>query len=350
METLEFNGKRYIKISSAARETGYTADYIGQLCRGKKIDAKLVGRTWYVYEDELHMHQRTRGRSSHEKARKSVKEQVRAATEQEVIIPIHHASERRAPEYRKRIINEKIQYHADDSNLFPKTALKHLSFDAGSAVDEDLSSEKTTEHKLKIDKDDDVRPVAFTKTEKPEIKWNGTIVIKPLEEEGGESSQSSDTAPGTVRLAVHEEDARLTHPTITGREEIHDPLAIKERFLTRLNQAHDLNTDDTAEEVASNTTAAYRKPRDTQNRTKITHHSVAIRKKSYSWGFGAMAMLSFLAFYILPTLFLENTISYSQGTSSTKTPPVMISKYGLTLPNALDTNAGNIISSIRDIL
>ena len=41
-------GKELISASRAAKKVGYTSDYIGQLCRAKKIQGKLVGKTWYV--------------------------------------------------------------------------------------------------------------------------------------------------------------------------------------------------------------------------------------------------------------------------------------------------------------
>jgi len=48
METVTFDGKEYTKSSVIAERFKYTSDYIGQLCRGRKVDARLVGRTWYV--------------------------------------------------------------------------------------------------------------------------------------------------------------------------------------------------------------------------------------------------------------------------------------------------------------
>ncbi len=49
-------GKKYISASRAAELTGYASDYIGQLCRAKKIHASLVGRSWYVLESEILNH------------------------------------------------------------------------------------------------------------------------------------------------------------------------------------------------------------------------------------------------------------------------------------------------------
>lgn len=50
------NGKEYISASRAALESGYAADYVGQLCRSGKIPAKLIGRSWYVDIDALLIH------------------------------------------------------------------------------------------------------------------------------------------------------------------------------------------------------------------------------------------------------------------------------------------------------
>src|SRR3990167_5305408 len=51
--SLYFNGKKFISASRAGEITGYTSDYIGQLCRAKKINSKIVGRTRYVLESDV---------------------------------------------------------------------------------------------------------------------------------------------------------------------------------------------------------------------------------------------------------------------------------------------------------
>lgn len=50
---LFIDGKRYISSKRAAKLTGYTHDYIGQLSRADKIPGKLVGRTKFVDEEAL---------------------------------------------------------------------------------------------------------------------------------------------------------------------------------------------------------------------------------------------------------------------------------------------------------
>ena len=61
-DALVFSGKKYISSKRASEVSGYTKDYIGQLCRGKKIDSRLVGRNWYVSEAALAEHHRESGR------------------------------------------------------------------------------------------------------------------------------------------------------------------------------------------------------------------------------------------------------------------------------------------------
>ena len=56
MEVVIFEGKEYTKASVLAARFRYTSDYLGQLCRGKKVDARLVGRAWYINLDSLNHH------------------------------------------------------------------------------------------------------------------------------------------------------------------------------------------------------------------------------------------------------------------------------------------------------
>jgi hypothetical protein len=60
MESVVFEGKEYIKASVLAERFCYTQDYLGQLCRGRKVDARLVGRAWYINLDSLQNHRSTR--------------------------------------------------------------------------------------------------------------------------------------------------------------------------------------------------------------------------------------------------------------------------------------------------
>ena len=56
MDELTLDGKTYISSKFAAKITGYAKDYVGQLCREGRVDARLVGRNWYVLEDSIREH------------------------------------------------------------------------------------------------------------------------------------------------------------------------------------------------------------------------------------------------------------------------------------------------------
>lgn len=56
MKELTLNGRTYLSTKRAAEITGYTTDYVGQLARGGKIDAQLVGRNWYISEESIKKH------------------------------------------------------------------------------------------------------------------------------------------------------------------------------------------------------------------------------------------------------------------------------------------------------
>jgi hypothetical protein len=56
MEELTLDGKKYVSSKRAAEITGYAKDYIGQMCREGRVEARQVGRAWYVLESALRHH------------------------------------------------------------------------------------------------------------------------------------------------------------------------------------------------------------------------------------------------------------------------------------------------------
>lgn len=53
MDELTIADKKYLSSKKAAKLTGYAKDYVGQLCREGKVEARLVGRNWYVLENSI---------------------------------------------------------------------------------------------------------------------------------------------------------------------------------------------------------------------------------------------------------------------------------------------------------
>jgi len=54
---MKIEGREYISSSRAAEITHYTNDYIGQLCRGGKLSAQMVGRSWFIEVESLARYQ-----------------------------------------------------------------------------------------------------------------------------------------------------------------------------------------------------------------------------------------------------------------------------------------------------
>jgi hypothetical protein len=107
METLVLDGKRYVKASKAAESLGYTADYVGQLCRGGHIRAHLVGRVWYVDPEELSHHRVEKKRNARVKAREQAR---RSIAEAQV----------KSKTTQNNYVNVAIRYQKDDGALLPE--------------------------------------------------------------------------------------------------------------------------------------------------------------------------------------------------------------------------------------
>ena len=56
MDELLIDDKKYLSTKRAAKVTGYAKDYVGQLCREGRVQARLVGRSWYVLETAIREH------------------------------------------------------------------------------------------------------------------------------------------------------------------------------------------------------------------------------------------------------------------------------------------------------
>lgn len=123
MESVVFDGKEYTKASVLAERFRYTQDYLGQLCRGKKVDARLVGRAWYINLDSLQSH-----RSARYKAQKEIKaaeiSHIKPSNNYLSRIDIEPVLKGKTVRIVKNDNDEQsevsVKYEADDYSLIPK--------------------------------------------------------------------------------------------------------------------------------------------------------------------------------------------------------------------------------------
>ncbi|MFH0804192.1 MAG: hypothetical protein V1896_01145, partial [Candidatus Zambryskibacteria bacterium] len=121
---INLHGKKYISARRASEITGYTSDYVGQLCRAKKIDSKLIGRSWYVLKKDILKHKNSNTKSSEEISRKPLfvsskdfgkKKKTVNKTRSKILEPVV---------FRSGLNTKKIAYIKDDSPLFPVISRK----------------------------------------------------------------------------------------------------------------------------------------------------------------------------------------------------------------------------------
>lgn len=104
--------KKFISASRASQETGYAQDYIGQLCRGKRIPARMIGKSWYVDRAALLEHKKKHPRKNRKE--EAVKEKVFAPQ----TAVASNASQEDQIEPRPYLQYE-IRYEDDDRPIIP---------------------------------------------------------------------------------------------------------------------------------------------------------------------------------------------------------------------------------------
>ena len=109
MDTLDIDGVQFVKAGRAAKDAGYTPDYVGQLCRGGKIESRFIGRTWYIRDGVLEEYKREKFRQNANKTTKDIKKQLQGQDE--------HTTHRSSyvPVYRKNVLNADITYSSDET-------------------------------------------------------------------------------------------------------------------------------------------------------------------------------------------------------------------------------------------
>ena len=74
-----------LSTKEASEISGYTSDYIGQLCRGAKLDARMIGNAWMITEDSLRAHMaKTVAALVHDPAEEKIVEKVEETASVEI--------------------------------------------------------------------------------------------------------------------------------------------------------------------------------------------------------------------------------------------------------------------------
>lgn len=129
MQEVVLDGVTYTKAAAAAKQFKYTSDYIGQLCRAKKLDARLVGRTWYVNTDSIAAYQATKSSTTNSE---SIKSHVVTSSEDmahsvkinrkrvEPVLATKTAKKLYGTQEAATSRTVNVSYSVDDAHLIPK--------------------------------------------------------------------------------------------------------------------------------------------------------------------------------------------------------------------------------------
>lgn len=200
MNSVSVDGKNYVKAGVIARELGYTGDYVGQLCRAGKVDAQLVGRSWYVNEDSLNQHKRGRYRSNTKETIKAVERTLHAndldaadsftvsINNPEVATQKQEAYANQSFYKRATASQTSAAYHADETELIPgkedASRVGRIGVRLAGAQSVKIASKGNT--------------FDFDPTERQQLRFKGKLSVVEVEDK--QEIPQEDTAKVPVKL------------------------------------------------------------------------------------------------------------------------------------------------------
>lgn len=182
METLSIDNREFVKAAVIAKELGYTSDYVGQLCRAKKVASKLVGRTWYVDRHSITNHKRNRYKKVADTAatddtyavaiNREAPQTPSIDDDETVIVSVRKGQSEETRNFYTRVRQQPTvhQYDEDEHDLIPliKKTRKKLSIGLADASSVTVSS--------------DAKAVNFVTTERPKLRFKGALAVEDIPE------------------------------------------------------------------------------------------------------------------------------------------------------------------------
>lgn len=183
MDELVIGDKTYISSKRAAAITGYAKDYIGQLCREGRVEAKLVGRSWYVYEPSLKKH-----RFKEEGA--AIEEVTPVENKEEAPAEISGLSE---ISNEQAILEDSPKYQAEETPILPN-----------------ISTEKDSQEVPESEREQEVEEVdiPMERTSEVQTAWEEWFQKDPAR-----SPKTSIEEPRTDETPVMMHKERIEQPT-----------------------------------------------------------------------------------------------------------------------------------------
>lgn len=226
------DGIEYVKASVVAEDFKYTSDYIGQLCRNKKVDARLVGRTWFVNPLSITEHKRSKygtinAIDDQEQAHQvhvSVEPVIKSKTLKTLLAnnTYHKLTEQR---------NLHVAYDLDDEALMPNLTKKVLPPPKKIRIEQADAKTVRVGGRLK--------EFAFMPSTMPEISLSGKLKVTEIPEAEPEVVEST-TSDSYENKAISTNSEKMSvkikpHPTTFSKIEKARDRSIKLKKLPQQN-------------------------------------------------------------------------------------------------------------------
>lgn len=222
MDTITFDGKEYTKGAVLAERFKYTADYLGQLCRGKKVDARLVGRAWYVNLDSLLEHRSNRYKST-EASEIYPKKAIHNYLSRVDVEPILKNKTVRILKGKDGVFSEvAVKYEVDEQALIPKV---HKT-----AVSVNLPIRPAEAEVLRV-RDKGLTLNNFRPEPRPDFALSGTLVVSGIPEaieEASEPDETPDALASDVTVAIDSKPLESKKTVIVRLAKKKSPVALVE--------------------------------------------------------------------------------------------------------------------------
>jgi hypothetical protein len=209
MDIVTHKGVDYKKATLVAKEFGYTTDYIGQLCRAEKVDARLVGRAWYVNTDSLEEHKKSRYKADFE-ARVAAKDPLHTIEEDQketTSVPIGQPTKvepvlknktvRMTRHFKDGFVTVPVNYVPDEGDLMPSVA--KVTVTQSEEVAQERPRPKPVQ--VRIPKRKQSKPTVMRPEELPEVLLKGKLSV--------EEAQVTPPVTGELRQGAATEPKRL---------------------------------------------------------------------------------------------------------------------------------------------
>lgn len=236
MDSVVLDGVEYVKAAVAAKKFKYTSDYVGQLCRAKKIDARLVGRSWFVNTDSLVSYKKNKN-SENNASEVSAKKAISTKPES-IVVPIVLSNDDSKPALRKRVTvgpvikSKTFKAFANQAAALPKSAERTLRVsyerDQEQLMPEiqrirtrpakTIRVENASAKKVRIS--GSKKQTSYTPSKIPTVALSGKVHVEPLHEtdkpvDAEEVTDNKENKANNIAITDKDTKARITKKTQT---------------------------------------------------------------------------------------------------------------------------------------